>query len=170
VLLSTDAGPVSDVDLWNSIIRLRAQAGATQQWVALAAGMPLDSIDSDYNLLWHPDALATGKHFSYGGIAVDLATWRSYGRDQDRADPLGSHRADPQFVTNPQANDYHTVPGSLARDGALGNTGSPFRGATQRRRCRHITPRKSRPRPHPSRHESALRCAGCLARRRVVPS
>jgi hypothetical protein len=129
VLLSADAGPVSDVDLWNSIIRLRAQAGATQQWVALAAGMPLDSIDSDYNLLWHPDALATGKHFSYGGIAVDLATWRSYGRDQDRADPLGSHRADPQFVTNPQANDYHTVPGSLARDGALGNTGSPFCGA-----------------------------------------
>ncbi|MDT7712337.1 MAG: hypothetical protein QOG46_1026, partial [Pseudonocardiales bacterium] len=95
VLLSADAGPVSDVDLWNSIIRLRAQAGATQQWVVLAAGMPLDSIDSDYNLLWHPDALATGKHFSNGGIAVDLATWRSYGRDQDRADPLGSHRADP---------------------------------------------------------------------------
>lgn len=40
VLLSADAGPVSDVDLWNSVLRLRAQAGAAQQWVALAAGMP----------------------------------------------------------------------------------------------------------------------------------
>lgn len=124
VELNSWAGDVTDVDLWNTIVVLK---GTASRWVALSAGLSFDTIDSDYNLFWHPDN--SSSHFVLNNNAVDLAAWRNENRDLDRPDPLGSHRADPLFVADTAANDYYTQAGSPARDGALANTGATYCGA-----------------------------------------
>ncbi|WNV88049.1 hypothetical protein [Umezawaea sp. Da 62-37] len=125
--LSGYDGPVDDVDVWNSIVRLRTPTGvvsgvpaATPRWIAMTtvSGIATDSVDSNRNVFWHADDpnAATGAYFT-NGSNLALAAWRTAGRDQ--LSPV----ADPQFVTDPVTNDYYTVTTSPARDLALANTG-----------------------------------------------
>jgi len=128
--LSGYDGPVSNVDIWNSIIRLRAPSSvvpgvpaATPRWITMTttSGVTVDSVDSNHNVFWHA-GIGNGAYF-VNTSDVTPATWQAAGRDQQSA------VADPGFVPDPVTNDYYTEPTSPARDLALANTGAPSCGA-----------------------------------------
>ncbi len=140
--------PPTDVDIWNNIIALRqALPGEIPvnttppkgYWIYIGPGANYATIDSDYNVFWHPDNDPAGPHFLHGYYnssgapmydGVDLATWsRRLGYDLPRPAPLGSVRANPLFVASPATNDYYTQPTSRARDSGLRTLGSPVCGA-----------------------------------------
>jgi hypothetical protein len=120
---STKRHVMDDIDVWNTIVSRAATWLRLDIGTDSVTGQPtVTNVESDHNLLWHPDGSST--HFRLNGSLVTLDTWRARtGHDHS------SRVADPRFVPTPQTNDYFTESTSPARDTAVPNTGTSFCGA-----------------------------------------
>jgi hypothetical protein len=121
IRLARDAvpsAPLSDVDIWNSILN----GSGSVVWLDAELSKVAD-FESDRNLYWHTDGSASHFKLTTSPQAVDLAGWRS-ATGQD----ITSQNADPLFIPDPRLNDYYTRLGSPARDQALNSVGGSFCG------------------------------------------
>lgn len=109
----------NNVDIWNNVLSLKDQRAVTTPqrvpgyWINYTRS-DMQNIDSNYNLLWHPDG--SENHFGrYPSTSmVSWATWKS---GSDARDTHSLWNA-PQFKTGA---DYFTLATSPARDTALNN-------------------------------------------------
>ena len=120
-LANGNPGQVSNVDLFNSIMRTQ---GSHSSWIA--AYKDTAGFESSYNLFWTAgEEPVTTRHFTIGApepdgtvrwSRVDWKTWR----DQMHADAEGQSRhGDPLFNSPGTWWEYYPVPGSPAGDAAL---------------------------------------------------
>ncbi|RKG82748.1 hypothetical protein D7W79_01735 [Corallococcus exercitus] len=102
----------SNVHIWNNIFN------DVSLWAIKWRSAYGPGFSSKYNL-YHRDAGAAV--FDINHASKSFAAWKA----ESGQDTVGSSEQSPQFVTNPQANDYYTLSTSPARNAALDDTGQP---------------------------------------------